>query len=381
MVENIPKYRELKSPIAVQTELTPKCNNVCGYCYNSWRGNTQLESELNLKNHLKIAQEIVNNEVFETVLTGGEPLLRRDLLYPLANFYSKKNLEISFNTNLILINSEDILKIKDSGILGVLGSLPSCDKETYNLITQTKNFEKAIKGIELLVNGKIPLAINMVVLKSNKHQVYETGKFIHNMGVHNFCGTPASPSKYLKKKDELLIPEILNTLDDLLRLQEDFGMSVDIVEPLPRCITKEPKKYEQFFKRDCAAGKLTAVISSSGNIRPCTHVPLEYGNILREGLSTLWKKMQDWRNGSMTPNECGTCDETFICSMGCREVSKLKHDNYKTIDPWCNPNNAKERTFFLKEINLKDHETYKIQPNIKYRNEENKFEKYFKENV
>ena len=73
----------------------------------------------------------------------------------------------------------------------------------------------------------------------------------------------------------------------------------------------------------------------------------------------------------MTPNECGTCDETFICSMGCREVSKLKHDNYKTIDPWCNPNNAKERTFFLKEINLKDHETYKIQPNIKYRNEEN----------
>ena len=84
------QYRELSSPVAVQVELTPRCNNLCNYCYNSWRGDNEFERELSLDGHMKIAKELAKNNVFEVVLTGGEPLLRRDVVYPLAEYLVEK---------------------------------------------------------------------------------------------------------------------------------------------------------------------------------------------------------------------------------------------------------------------------------------------------
>lgn len=326
-------YYELKSPAAVQTELTPRCNHKCRYCYNAWRGNHQYEPELGLKEHLDIAREVVDSEVFENVLTGGEPLLRRDVLYPVANFLAKNGVDVKINTNLSLINEEDCKRLKNNGVIGVMGSFPSFDEETFNYITQTKNFKKAIKGIEVLVKYGIPPAINMVVIQQNKDHVYQTGKMAYEMGAKGFCGTPVSPATYLDKSFELTPKETIQTLDDLLKLNEEFGISVDIVEPLPRCLFKDVKKYRTFLKKDCAAGKLTSVISSSGQVRPCTHVPKSYGNIIKEPLPVIWRRMREWRNGSMTPSRCSICPEDIVCSKGCREAANIRKGDYKEIDP------------------------------------------------
>ena len=282
-------YTTLKSPVSVQTELTPRCNNICTYCYNAWRKDCEFEPELNLNEHLTMARKLVEADVFEDVLTGGEPLLRRDILYPLAHYLSSKGVDVKLNTNLVLITEDDCKQMQDNGIKGILGSLPSSDKEMYSRITQTQNYDGAIRGIELLVKHGLAPAINMVVMKENREQVYETGKFVHGLGAKGFCGTPASPSECSKRSCELNSQEIVETLDDLLRLNTDLGMRVDIVEPLPRCIIPDVEKYKIFLKKDCAAGKLTVAISSSGNIRPCTHVSQGYGNLVTEDLSAIWK--------------------------------------------------------------------------------------------
>ena len=101
MVEQPPRvvYRELKSPVTAQMELTARCNNLCLYCYNSFRGDKEQHPGLQLEDSLRIARQLADNEVFEVVLTGGEPLYRRDLVYPVASFLSSECVDVKLNTN------------------------------------------------------------------------------------------------------------------------------------------------------------------------------------------------------------------------------------------------------------------------------------------
>src|SRR3989344_1704121 len=100
-------YKHLKAPVAVQIELTPRCNNSCEYCYNSWRGDFKMGPELKLQDYLSIGQKMIENEVFEVVLTGGEPLLKKEVVYPLANYLSSNGIDVKLNTNLTKITEED----------------------------------------------------------------------------------------------------------------------------------------------------------------------------------------------------------------------------------------------------------------------------------
>ena len=363
------RYRELKSPVTVQMALTERCNNICLYCYNSCRGEAFQSSGLDLDSSLRIAKQIVDNEVFECVLTGGEPLLRRDLLYPIGAYLSSENVDVKMNTNLVLVEIDDPKKIKDSGMLGVFGSLSSYDERTYNNITQSNNFRRALKGIEILVANNIPTAINMVVLSSNKDQVYETGKFLKNIGVNSFCATPASPCDYMVPSLELTRDEIVRTLDDLLRLKEEFGMNVDVVEPLPRCIAKDSSKYEHFLRRDCAAGKITVYVTPEGDVTPCTHVSKSYGNLLQENLKDIWLRMSEWRDGSRIPLKCKPCAELELCSTGCREAAKMKTGSYQGMDIWTNEAIQITRNIPVAKKQLSDYDVFRVAPGLKIREE------------
>jgi radical SAM protein with 4Fe4S-binding SPASM domain len=286
----------------------------------------------------------------------------------LAEYFSSKNTDVKMNSNLVLVDYEDTQRIKDSGILSVFGSLSSSNEETYNYITQTKNYSKAIKGLEKLLKKGIPTGVNMVVTDLNKTQVYETGKFLYGLGVTAFCATPASACEYMDQNLELSTKEVIQILDSLIALRDEFGMNVDVVEPIPRCIVDDSEKYEQFFRRDCAAGKMTISIDPNGDVTPCTHVSKKYGNLLTGKLEDSWRGMKEWRDGSFVPKKCYPCAELDICSLGCREAGKIKNVNHNSPDPWSrNPLGVNRR--INEEIKINENDVLKIPDKIKYRKE------------
>ena len=91
---------------------------------------------------------------------------------------------------------------------------------------------------------------------------------------------------------------------------------------MPKCLF--PKwcweKECEFTKRACQAGRLSVSISNTGDVRPCSHNPIIYGNIFEEELETIWNKMSVYRDG-IVPVFCKDCPSVSICNGGCRTNS------------------------------------------------------------
>ena len=178
--------------------------------------------------------------------------------------------------------------------------------------------------------------------------------------------SPPSSSNHISL--ELDKSEILNTLDDLLRLEADFDITTDVLEPIPYCLINDPKYYK-FMLRSCTAGSTTLTVGSNGDIRPCSHASQVYGNILKDDVKTAWNNMKEWRNGELIPLDCNNCAEIVKCGGGCRVHAELKTGDLKGKDPWMKSSLDEkiEKRITVEEFN--PNQEYRISSLIRVRSE------------
>jgi len=159
----------------LRVSLTPACNLRCIYCHAE--GEVSPEASLSAPEIAGIMQ--VAKEVgFRSVkFTGGEPLLRKDLLEIVRSV--PDGLESSMTTNGTLL--ADIAPgLRESGLSRVNISLDSLDHETYRAITGKDSLDAVLDGIDAaLATGLTPVKLNMVVLKGiNEHEIDDFIKFV-----------------------------------------------------------------------------------------------------------------------------------------------------------------------------------------------------------
>jgi len=226
-------------------------------------------------------------------------------------------------------------KIFNNGLDHALISLMGVEL-THNSISNLPNgFKLTCNGINNLVKTGINVAVNMVVSKLNQNEIYLVGKIVHDLGVKTFCVTPMVPSNKSHYQYLLTNQECKTSLRDLLRTRKDFGFNIDTLEPIARCIFKENEDDEfiDFIgNRICSAAVSSCAISSRGNVRPCIHADKEFGNILLEDLSKIWKKMEYWSSPNILPRECAECNANIVCEGGCRMSAKLITGHYNGKD-------------------------------------------------
>jgi cyclic pyranopterin phosphate synthase len=110
-----------------------------------------------------IAKTFVDNGVTKIRLTGGEPLIRKDIPVILEKL-SSLPVELSITTNAVIVDRFiDILKT--NGIQNINVSLDTLDKEKFNQITRRNDFEKVYNNMLLLVKNGFNVKINTVLIK------------------------------------------------------------------------------------------------------------------------------------------------------------------------------------------------------------------------
>jgi cyclic pyranopterin phosphate synthase len=161
--------------------LTARCNLACIYCHHE--GELASEREISSEMAISVANAAARLGVRSLKLTGGEPLLRRDLEDIIAGM--PKAIKISLTTNGTLLE-ERASGLAEAGLERVNISLDSLRQKTYRAITGGRegDLEKVVRGIDsALEAGLDPVKLNVVVLRENQEEVPELIRFSREKGL------------------------------------------------------------------------------------------------------------------------------------------------------------------------------------------------------
>jgi len=171
----------------LRISITQRCNYHCTYCHREGevaRANVSAE-KMALQEIVRIAQTAVNLGIARIKLTGGEPLMRKDIREIVAGIAKIPGLkDLSLTTNGLLLSGGMAKDLHNAGLNRINISMPSLNPETYNRLTGG-NLKDALVGVEAAVEaGFCPVKLNMVLLKGvNIDDVPEMIEYSSKMGV------------------------------------------------------------------------------------------------------------------------------------------------------------------------------------------------------
>ncbi len=150
----------------VRLSVTDKCNMRCFYCIpQGFKGFEEPENWLTFDEIERLMAAFASLGVRRVRLTGGEPLVRRNLPELAARLSAMDGIEdLSLSTNAALLR-QHAAALKDAGVSRINVSLDSLDPERFRQITRG-DLEPVLSGLrEAHRVGLSPVKINMVAMK------------------------------------------------------------------------------------------------------------------------------------------------------------------------------------------------------------------------
>ena len=321
------------SPLYVQLDLTNKCNLNCVYCYNR---NVKYSSELSDMQLLDLVSQI-KEEVKPLFVTfsGGEPFVRKEIMFRLIKILKESDIEIFVNTNGTLIDESVAKKIGELDIDKININLDGIDKEKHDKLRGLPGcFDRALKAIELLKKHAphTLVSIRTVITNENYEEIVHIAKFVRELGL----------------KEYMLI-DFIPKYDDqhLMMNKEEWLEFYKIYKKIKEIGLRIIPNHAILFlerKRDvgipfCMAGRIKLSIGANGDAFACDHLKEKKfvaGNVLTEKILDIWQNsgvINKFRE--LEPIECKECNFVKQCGGGCHAMAHYIHKNVEGMDPYC----------------------------------------------
>lgn len=214
----------------LRISVTDRCNLRCIYCMPNL-GITHKEPHeiLTYEEILMIVKVATSCGINKVRVTGGEPLIRKNIIYLINALTKIKNInDISLTTNGILLDvyAKDL---KRAGLKRINIGLDSLDRKKYNLITGKDALNRVLEGInKALKMGFNPIKINVVVMKGiNDDEVIEFARLTLKEPYHvRFIELMPIGENCLEMKDKFISnDEVRIYCQSLGELQEEKNLS------------------------------------------------------------------------------------------------------------------------------------------------------------
>jgi cyclic pyranopterin phosphate synthase len=190
--QNQPRMLRVREPLMdglgrgiayLRVSVTEQCNLACVYCKPRTgvldRGASPAMSRHEVVNLVKVFTSL---GVKKVRLTGGEPLLRRDLELIIAGICPEVEGRIHLTTNGLGL-ARRARSLKDAGLMGVNVSLDAADRHTFQKLTGKDAFRKVLEGLEAARAVGLKAKLNAVVLRGwNDHQIVPLAQLAQREG-------------------------------------------------------------------------------------------------------------------------------------------------------------------------------------------------------
>lgn len=323
-------------PSLISWNLTRKCNLRCPHCYMD--GGTAEERELTTDECLALIDEMQRLGTEMLILTGGEPLLRRDI-YKIAQTASAKGLWVVMGTNGVLVNEYVADKMLECGVKGVGISIDSIDPEKHNRFRGGPNaWEHSVRALEICKRKGLEVLVQTTVMDFNREEIPELIAFAREKGAWSFNLYFLVQTGRGQKLNDLSAPQTDAMLRELVDMQDDYRPMLVRSKCAPQF---KQIAYEMgrggLESGGCMAGTQYCRITPSGDVTPCPYMTVVAGNVLEESFTQIWNAspvLTQLRDRTLLKGRCGACEFNELCG-GCRCRAQAAFGDYLQEDPAC----------------------------------------------
>lgn len=327
---------EIKPPLWILLELTHKCPLECAYCYNQLDF-TNTKDKMSKDDWFRVMDEARDMGAVQLGISGGEPLLNKDLVQIVEYANNKK-----FYTNLITSGvgapKGIVQKLKDAGLKTVQLGIQSHDRNTMTLITNNKNsYDEKIAFAKEVKAAGLQLIINTCITRQNIHQVGEIIEFADELEGNYLEIANIQYYGWALKNINALLPT-QEQLDEAKRVTDSYrskekAMKVFFV--VPDYFADRPKACMNGW------GTTFLTINPDGVALPCNTantLPLEFPNVHDFSIEQIWNESHAFnyfRGDSWMNPTCASCDEKEKDFGGCRCQAFALTGDMNEADPVC----------------------------------------------
>jgi heme b synthase len=341
------------APKWIAWEITRRCNLKCVHCRSSSEMEVKGHPDFSTEEAFRIIDDISSYAKPVVVLSGGEPLLRKDV-FEIAKYGTEKGLRMCLATNGTLVTDDICEKIKESGIRIVSLSLDGSTKEVHdNFRNENGAFDGTINAARLFKRHGIEFIINSSFTKRNQEEIPKVYRLAKELGAtawYMFMIVPTGRGEEIM--EELIskedYEEILNWHYQMEKDEQEMLVRPTCAPHYYRIVLQKAKEEGSKFQRrtlkfstggskGCIAGQLICLINVDGDVLPCSYFPMSAGNIKERSFKDIWenselfKKLRDFKSYK---GRCGSCEFVNVCG-GCRARAYAIHGDYLEEEPFC----------------------------------------------
>jgi len=269
-----------EGPSHAQIGLTNACPQNCRYCYNKNR-NGELLSTAEIKH---LIQELKKMGVFWLGLTGGEPLMNKDIVEIVKSVGN--DCAIKLFTTGMSITEQLAAELKQAGLLYVSISLDHWEKEEHDRIRGCVGaYQKALEAIDIFKSIGVHVSVSAVISREmlQKNQVQEFLKFLISLDIHEAWLSETKPTAeaFWNKAAVITEEERLS----LVSLQDKYNKEGKIT-------VNYLGHFEGGEHFGCNAGHKMIYVDAFGEVSPCVFTPMTFGNVRDKSVQAIFSEMK-----------------------------------------------------------------------------------------
>ena len=343
------RFQREAAPAAISWLVTLTCNRRCPYCYYKvlpWDGTSATPADASFAHAdvMRVVDEMALLGTSTLYLTGGEPLLRADLL-AIIERASAHGIRVFLNTKYA-ISDELARGLHDAGIHEVSYSLDAAtDKQADAMAGHKGYLPEAVASISALLRAGVETRVNAVATSTAASGLLGLARLCVSLGVRQLTISPFMDPSFARASHVKLI-RLGPPLGDLVaRLQEDVGdglrLSVGSAEAAASSV-----RVDCSDRLLCEVGLKTLDVLPDGRVTRCRYSPtderLVVGDLRRQTLLEVWNgdPLLDLTLPAadrFPDTACASCGERDACSGRGRCIvgAKLRHGEYLAPDAAC----------------------------------------------
>jgi len=331
-------------------EVTRTCNLSCVHC-RAAAIDKPYPNEFTTQECRSLLDEVASFASPIIILTGGEPLVRRDI-FEIASYGTAKGLRVVLATNGTLLDGEGSRRLRDSGIQRVSISIDGAIAESHDRFRQVEGaFAGALRGIAFLKETGLEFQINTTVSRVNLEELPAIQNLAVELGAvahHIFLLVPTGRAKDFREQeiDAEAYERTLHWFYDQRR-RVPLQLKATCAPHYQRIMRERARAAGETItvkthgldavSRGCLGGSSFLFVSHVGQVQPCGYLELDCGNVRQKPLGEIYRNsllLQNLRNVDCYRGKCGVCEYRKVCG-GCRARAFEATGDYLEAEPLC----------------------------------------------